>query len=251
MSKVEIIKNCPSCSSSLERVKGQLFCRNKKCETKSYKKILHFAQEMKIKGLGEKTIEKLNLESISDIYDIPEQYIIDTLGSKLGVKLIAEIAKSKKQSLDVLLASFGINLIGTVASRKIAPYIDSISDISPVICRKAGLGEKATISLCNWVVDNKMLLNSLPITFERYDNTTALKDMTVCITGKIDGFTRSEAEDLLVRNGIKCVSAVSSKVNYLICNDENSSSSKATAARKLNIEIMSFENFLKKENINE
>jgi DNA ligase (NAD+) len=250
MKKVIIIKNCPSCDSLLDRVVGQLFCRNDSCEAKSSKKLVHFSKTMKIKGLGEKTIEKLALERISDIYNLSEEDIIDCIGEKLGLKLYYEIVKSKTQKIDVYLSSFGISLIGATASSKIAKLTNNINEITPELCKKAGLGEKATANLCNWLAENKALLSEIPIEFEEVQsNSIVSKDITVCITGKLIGHTRATAEALLNNNGITCVSGVSNKIDYLICNDENSSSSKAVKARSLNKPIMSFEKLLIKENI--
>ena len=70
--KVKILKNCPSCNSDLIRIKDQLFCKNKTCPAINYKQVINYAKVLKIKGLGEKTIEKLSLKSISDIYYLTE-----------------------------------------------------------------------------------------------------------------------------------------------------------------------------------
>ncbi len=68
--KIEIPQHCPSCASTLERVKDQIFCRNSSCNAKSVKQVQHYAKIARIKGLGLKTIEKLELDKISDIYDL-------------------------------------------------------------------------------------------------------------------------------------------------------------------------------------
>lgn len=251
MMKVEIIENCPSCDSLLEEVNGQLFCRATDCPAKSSRQILHFAKTMKIKGLGERTIEKLNITSITDIYCMPLVDITDCIGEKLGLKLYDEINKSKVQKLDVYLSSFGIPLIGTTASRKVAAVVQNITEISPELCKKAGLGEKATSNLMKWLDNNSWLVDSLPITIEESSDEQPSEDLglTVCITGKLNGFTRSSAEAHLTTKGITCVSGVSKKVDFLICNDVNSLSSKAVKARNLGITIIPFENFLKENNL--
>jgi len=84
MIRIEPPTKCPSCGSQLELVKDQLFCRNPDCGAKSSKKLEHFAKTLKIKGLGPKTIEKLPLTSIPDIYSMSKKEIVDEIGEKLG-----------------------------------------------------------------------------------------------------------------------------------------------------------------------
>ena len=61
---------CPSCDSSLVWENDILYCRNTECSAKNAKMVEHFARTLKIKGLGPKSIEKLGLENISDIYSM-------------------------------------------------------------------------------------------------------------------------------------------------------------------------------------
>ena len=92
MEKIQVPSNCPSCNSILEWVNDLLFCKNKDCSTKSAKKIQHFAKTLYIKGLGPRSIEKLDLSSVVDIYYLDKESASLALNSeKLGSKLITEI----------------------------------------------------------------------------------------------------------------------------------------------------------------
>jgi len=109
--------NCPSCMTQLEWVKDQLFCYNSDCSGKTSKKIEHFASTLKIKGLGPRTVEKLKIYSIFDLYELPLEIMIEALQSeKLAVKLHREIENSKQADLVELLPAFSIKLIGRTAS---------------------------------------------------------------------------------------------------------------------------------------
>ena len=66
---IEIPDVCPSCGTSLKLKNDQLFCNNDSCPAKNSKIVEGFAKTLRIKGLGPKTIEKLNLEYIDDIYN--------------------------------------------------------------------------------------------------------------------------------------------------------------------------------------
>jgi DNA ligase (NAD+) len=75
---------------------------------------------------------------------------------------------------------------------------------------------------------------------------SVLSGQIFVITGKLNSFkNRDELKALIENNGGKVVSAISSKTNYLINNDINSTSSKNLSAKKLNIPILTEENFLK------
>ena len=98
--------NKPACSSVLEFVNDQLFCKNNLCPAQSAKKLEHFAKTLKIKGLGPATIARLGLEDYHDIYSLSQEEISFLLDSeKLGTKLHAEIEKSKGVDL-ITLPSF-------------------------------------------------------------------------------------------------------------------------------------------------
>ena len=105
MKKVNILSKCPSCGFPLQRVKDQLFCRNMNCGATQSKRVLHFIKTMKIKGLGEKTVEKLGIDSIEDVYNLSRGIMIDVMGQKIGEKLFLEIENSKDIEL-----SKGINI---------------------------------------------------------------------------------------------------------------------------------------------
>ncbi|HEY9705061.1 MAG TPA: hypothetical protein V6C58_21660 [Allocoleopsis sp.] len=59
---------CPVCDYQLEKVNDQLFCRNLACPAQIAGKVQHFAKTLGIKGLGPKTIEKLGLQELTEIF---------------------------------------------------------------------------------------------------------------------------------------------------------------------------------------
>ena len=104
MQAIEAPEFCPSCESSLEWRNELLYCVNPLCPAQIQKRIEHFAKLLKIKGLGPKSIEKLELTSFQSIYDMTYPEIRNALSSeKLARKLVVEIDHSKKSSLNVLL----------------------------------------------------------------------------------------------------------------------------------------------------
>lgn len=236
-------ENCPSCGSRLERAESSdLFCRNSECLAQGQKKLEHFCKVLKIKGLGPKTIEKLNIQQITDLYDFSEQDLIMLLGCSEGVakKLKAEIEHSKSASLNSCLAAFSIPLIGPTASNKICSVVEHISDIDEDALIRAGIGPAARSSLLSWLATD--FLDSgfvnLPVSFT---SKTQLEETTnsevVCITGKLVSFkTKAEAAKLLEAKGYKVKSSVTKDVTILV-NESGIESEKTKKARASGITI--------------
>lgn len=240
--EIKIPTNCPSCNTTLERVKDQLFCRNANCSSKSQKQVENYAKVLKIKGLGPKTIEKLDFKSIEDIYDTDFSVIADKIGTKMAIKLDEEIEKATYLNLGTFLAACSIPLIGITAGSKVALLTNNPLDINKELCKKAGLGDKATNNLVDWIENTYEEMN-LPVAFTEIQKPKVLdKDIIVCITGKIQGYTKNSLTEYLNSNGVSVVSSVSSKIHYLIC-DNQKGSAKEKKAIELNKPIITFNNF--------
>ncbi len=250
--KIEPPIHCPSCGSKLELVKDQLFCRNHDCDAKSSKKLEHFAKTLKIKGLGPKTIEKLPLTSIPDIYSISKEEIVSGIGEKLGDKLFNQIELSKSVDLTVLLPAFSISLIGSTAAKKLTKEISSIRDITHETCLAAGLGPKSCTNLLEWY-DNEFCdnLEYLPFSFEAEVQVQSTNSIgkSVCITGKLNDFkNRNLAKDFLESFGFTVTTSITKKTDYLV-DEEGRKSSKSTKADSLGIPILTIKDILKENKL--
>lgn len=246
--KIIIPTECPCCGSKLGNVNGQLFCRNKSgCSAQSTKVVENFCKKMKIKGFGAKTLEKLELTSIWNLYDLSLPELVDTLGEKIGTKLFNEIEKSKTPEFAAFIGSLGINLIGTVAGNKLATKCNSLNDISESVCKAAGLGDKATESLMSWLSspqgeDIQDTVNCY-IHFAEVSakpiQVSAKPMIEICITGKLNDYkSRKEAEAFLAQFNITVKKTVTKSVQFLVCEDDSkkgSSSYKKAQANGLPI----------------
>ena len=90
------------------------------------------------------------------------------------------------------------------------------------------------------------LLDELHIhTESAQDKPQILAGKTFVITGSVHHFSnRNELKDKILSLGGKAAGSVSSRTDYLINNDVNSSSAKNKKARELGIPILSEEDFL-------
>ena len=238
---------CPCCSYNLVKVNDQLFCRSTACPAQLTKKLEHFCKVLGIKGLGPKTVEKLNISEITEIFYLDTEEVVSILGAKTGTKLLDEIERAKVAGLATVISSFSIPLIGDTAAKKLVAHISSIDAITLEACKLAGLGEKASANLLNWLDGEYAELKEfLPFSFSQVPKQ-ALGGKTVCITGKLSSYKKkADAESDLLAAGFTLVDSVTKTTDYLV-DEENGQSSKRQKADKYGIVIITDLNDLLKE----
>ena len=241
MTIIEAPTNCPSCNSVLDEVNHLLYCRNASCGTKVSKLIEHFATTLKIKGLGPASVQKLDIQSLEELYALSLEDCCEGLGSvKLGEKLYSEIQRSTNAPLNVLLPAFSIPLIGKTASEKLSRVCTDIEDLDYDTCREAGLGEKSTANLLEWLEDEYYQLSMLPFSF-KFDTPSQVSTATqgtVCITGKLLSYkTKAEAHSLLEALGYSIKTSLTKDVTILV-NESGVESAKTKKARDSGIQII-------------
>jgi NAD-dependent DNA ligase len=238
--KIQVPSNCPSCNSILEWVNDLLFCKNKDCSTRSAKKIQHFAKTLYIKGLGPRSIEKLDLSSVVDIYYLDKESASLALNSeKLGSKLITEIENSTKAPANLLLPAFSIPLVGRSAAEKLSVVCRSIFDITAESCKRAGLGPITTDNLMAWLdtdfLDYKQYLPHNMLFEQKSANSTV---GVICLSGKLFSYkTKAEAATVLKNLGYVVKESVTNDVTILV-NETGVETTKTLKALDKGIQIV-------------
>jgi DNA ligase (NAD+) len=252
--RIQIPTECPCCNYTLELVNDQLFCRNTACGAQLSKKVEHFCKTLSIKGMGARTVEKLGLADITELFYLDLDQVVDAVGSaKVAEKLLTEIEKAKSADLATILASFSIPLVGNTASTKICLVVNSIDEINQETCKQAGLGDKVTQNLLSWLeTDFLEMREFLPFTFRTNKNSVVSGDCkTICITGKLSSYkTKAEAYKALEEAGYKPVESVTKATDYLV-DEEDKGSTKRKKAESLGITIITNLNTFLKENKND
>ena len=243
--QIQIPTTCPSCSSKLEQVNSQLFCRNSTCPAQSSKKVEAFVKKMRIKGLGPASISKLGFVSPLEIYETPLDTYVEVLGDKIGTKVFNEIENSTLTTFANFLSALSIPLIGDTASKKIMESgICTLSNFDLEV--DLPIGEKATNSLLNWYYENceEVLELEQHMTFALGLQKTTENKGNVCITGKLKDFSnRNKAKEFLESHGYTVTSTVTSKTNYLV-DEEGKVSSKSKKAESLGIPIVTINSLI-------
>ena len=247
--RIEIPTECPCCNYPLELVNDQLFCRNTACSAQLNKKVEHFCKTLGIKGMGSRTVEKLGLSDITELFYLDAEQVVESLGSeKVALKLLDEIERSKSADLATVIVSFSIPLVGSTASKKLCEVVTSVDEISYDTCKQAGLGDKVTQNLVAWLeTDFQEMREFLPFSFKSQKNSnTNSSQKTICITGKLSSYkTKAEAYKSLEEAGYTPVESVTKATDYLV-DEEDKGSSKRKKAESLGITIITnLNNFLK------
>lgn len=268
-----IPEKCPICGGKTSIIKENsseiLVCCNSECKGKLLGKLSHFVSKnaANIDGLSEQTLEKLIelgwLNSFKDIYRLSEHKDemseLDGFGKRSVEKLLDAIEKSRSITLDKFIYALCIPLIGRSASKDIAKYcngdvyilaelvmsggIDGFMDID-------GFGETMFESLNTWfdVHFDEFVELKREFTFEKVEEKSSGVDLsgkTFVITGSLAHYkNRDELVGVIEGLGGKVSGSVSAKTSYLVNNDKLSSSSKNQKAQKLNIPIISEEDFM-------
>lgn len=269
---IDIPQVCPVCNSQTQ-IKQQnevksLYCTNPLCQAKHVKRFVHFVARdaMNIDGLSEATLEKFiqkgMIHHFKDLYHM-EQYkdvIIDMegFGKKSYQNLISSINVSRKTTLPKLIYSLGIGNIGLsnakMICKELGNSIDRIVNISRNdLTEISGIGDVIADTFASYFEDEENrkqfydLLNELEISSETGTaQSNILEGKTFVITGNVTHFeNRNQLKDLIESLGGKTTGSVTSKTDYLINNDNLSTSSKNKSAAKLGIPVITEEEFLK------
>lgn len=258
---------CPICGTDLIIIKEYeseiLYCPNENCEGKLLNKLDHFCGKkgLDIKGLSKATLEKLMdwgwVEKIEDIFELhkyrQEWIKKEGFGIKSVDNILAAIEASKNCELAAFISSLGIPLIGLSVAKELVKIFDSYESFREAAAalydfsQHPNFGYEKTMALLNFdYTSADKVRKYLFLTNENSKNTTeTLKGLTICVTGKLQLHkNRAELKTLVEKNGGKLTDSVSSKTNYLVNNDINSTSSKNVTAKKLGVPIITEQRLL-------
>lgn len=255
---------CPICNHELKITENDAKrrCENNHCPALVQGSIIHFASRdaLDIKGLGEKVIEELYnaglIKNYTDIYLLKKEDLENRegWGSLSAENLIKAINDSKTKPFERVLFALGLRHVGKIAARLLVEQFSSIDELMSAKFNALesinGIGEETASSILKSLNDPQMqknieLLKSYGLQMSQVKKEiieSSITDKTFLITGTLDK-PRKFYEELIISHGGKILSGVSKNLNYLIVGAD--AGSKLEKAKKLNIEILSLDDFLK------
>ena len=265
------VENCPVCGgvTRIQRTADveTLYCTNPECQAKKIKSFALFVSRdaMNMEGMSEATLEKFIgsgfIHEFADIFRLSryKDAIVEMegFGEKSYEKLIAGIGQARNTTLPRLIYSIGIPNIGVANAKMICKAFDY--DLEKIRTADAetmagidGIGEVIGAAVADYFRDAKKAeqLDDLleEIHLEKYvpnETEQIFAGKNFVITGSLIHFAnRNELKAKIEEKGGKVTGSVTSKTDYLINNDTQSSTSKNKKAKELEIPVISEEDFL-------
>jgi len=260
-------KKCPVCNDELYKPEDEAVwrCININCQAQVVERIIHFVSKdaMDIKSFGEANVRKFYelglLKDVPGIYQLDFDAItgLEGFGKKSIDNLRTAIESSKSQPLHRLIFALGIRYVGETTAKALANTVGHLLDFKNFseeeLQSTEDVGVKVAASIYSFFhnEDNIKMLEKLEGLGVLLKNKKKQLHVSGNLSGQIFLFTgtltqlkRSEAEEMVEKEGGKIASGVTSKLNYLVAGTE--AGSKLEKAKKIpSIKIINEEDFIK------
>ncbi|MBE8724127.1 NAD-dependent DNA ligase LigA [Flavobacterium hungaricum] len=273
--KTTYISYCPECHTELVRNVGEAnhYCPNfYGCPPQIIGRIQHYISRkaMDIEGLGGETVALLFknglVHNYADLYQLKVDDILhlERMAKKSAENLVNGVEKSKEIPFESVLFALGIRFVGETVAKKLAKHyknIDALSQASLMdLILVDEIGERIAKSVIEFFEneENKTIierLKSYGIQFQIEEKinpnaTEKFVGKTFVVSGVFSQFSRDELKKAIEDNGGKVGSSISAKTDFVVAGD-NMGPAKLEKATKLNITILSEEDFVTKLNESE
>ena len=254
--EVEIPSTCPRCGSAIKVSERSAYCSNPYCPGNTEHQISKWLDVLDVKGFGDvmrKDLSFWDIHSISSLYDknLTSRMIREYGSINCGKAFNDLWAKSKDMTLSRFIAGFDIEGIGVeLVNELIKAGYDTFEKVDNLgvaeLSEVNNWSEKrAGVFRTGWLqnrTEMRFMLNKYITLKENKPSEEAdgaLKGLHICVTGKLENFSRKQIEDFLKQNGAIADSGVTSKTDILVTNDRTSGSSKLKNAEKYGTRIIS------------
>ncbi len=259
--KFSMPKKCPVCNSKVVKEGAYYRCTNGlACPAQLKRSIEHYASKgaMDIDGLGKKIINSLVenelVEKISDIYKLDKEDLIklDRFADKSAENLLDSIEKSKEKNLTRFVYGLGIPEVGKHVAGLLVEKFKTIDNIMKTnksdLLEIDEIGPEIAENIVDFFEEEKNneeieKLQKLGVKMKPLKTSGKLEGKRFVFTGVLDEYTRSEAKELVEKEGGKATSSVSEKVDYVVVGEDPGS--KLDEAKELDLNIIKEKKFKK------
>jgi len=279
--KISVPKKCPICGDLVVQAGGEVAyrCANKRCYAVNLRQIIHFVSKgaVDMDGLGPKLIEQFItnglIKDAADLYALKKSDLLslERFAEKKADNVINIIAARKIIILARFIYGLGIRHVGEETAGLLAETIadkaktkllsidalikyfqafsledlETMPDIGPIVAR----------SIYDFWRDSAGLKIMAKFSSQGISLETGFKNKArigaggrfvgknFVLTGSLSGLTRSEAKDKIKALGGKVKENVGHETDYVVVGVEPGS--KYEKAKKLGLEILTEEEFLK------
>lgn len=261
-SNEELEVKCPSCGGDVIQISESVSeCANKmNCPAQLVNSIIYHFKVLEAKNYGKSTAEKIVesglVDNLSEVYKLSHSDFMNMgLGPRQSEILIEERQKiiDIQQKPEKIIASFGINNLGSRASKSLLAYFDfydlvlgriNINQISEI----ENFGEISANNIYYGIIDNQNVIRNIletgikPEEKEVVDNNSPISGCNVVFTGSMQQGNRKDMEEQAGKLGAVVQKSVNKKTNYLIAGEK--AGSKIEKANKLGIKVLTEQEYL-------
>jgi len=261
---------CPVCGSEVIKPEGEAMhrCTNAACPSQALERIKHFVSRgaMDIDGVGEKLCQALFeaglIKDAADLYRLTKEQLLglERMADKSVANVLNSIEKSKDRPLGRVIFALGILHVGDQYAELLAEQFQSISKLDKASKKKLSkihsIGPKIAESIVAFFRQegNRRIIEKLRekevgqgLGKRKAEaikpKKLPLAGLEFVLTGKLESFSRSEAEAKIKALGGKAGSDVTKKTSYVVVGADPGS--KLTKAEKLEVKTLSEAEFLK------
>ncbi len=234
---------CPVCGAEIFRPEGEVmyYCSNAACPAQAQQSIEHFASRgaMDIRGIGESQSAMLLKEGlVKDVSDI--YYLKDKRKQLLDIERMAELSvdnmlnaidKSKNKPLSRVIFALGIRHVGSETAEILARRFHGIEALAKAsreeLINIEAVGPKIADSIIAFFreAENQKIIRRLKdagVTLQEEVKTEKLPlaGQEFVVTGRLEAFSRQEAEARIKALGGTAKDNVTRKTNYLVVGAE-------------------------------
>jgi DNA ligase (NAD+) len=260
-------KKCPVCGHPVIKPEGEVasYCTNSACPAQIQRRLEHFVirEAMDIKGIGESLISRLRekgfLKEVADFYFLTKEDLlgVERMGEKSAENVLRSIEGSKERPLGAVIFALGIMHVGQEIAEILARNFHNMDALAKAaeeeIDKIPAIGKKVAGSIYGFFHDptNLKVVEELRKAGVKLAETKAeraagigpLARLEFVVTGTLEHFTRTEAEERVEALGGEAKSSVSRKTTYLVVGEKPGS--KLAEAEKLGVKTLSEAEFLK------
>lgn len=249
---------CPDCGTILIPKGEYIVCPNKStCPRQVIGKFNKWISELNIMEWGEKVLQKMLdagiIRDVADIYKLKVDDIatLDRMGEKSAQNLISELDKFRTISLENFLGGLAIDGVATTTVKQVISSgfdtLESIQNLSVSQLESiSGFGSIKANSLYKGLIENKQRIDDILNAGVKIKSKVKgnLSNSSFCFTGAMS-IPRAKLQKMVEDAGGEVKKSVVKGLSYLVSN-EDSSSNKSQAAKKLNVKVITEQQFMEK-----
>jgi DNA ligase (NAD+) len=242
---------CPSCGSVPLDRGVHIVCPNPECRDRVLQSILFWVRQAEMDQVALKTLEALydagKLRTIHHLYTLEAGDFegMEGFGEKKITNFLRQVKSSKSMTAPELISRLGIPMVQRKALTRLG--IRSLEDFLSFDDESYVIGKR----IVDWKADpgNLEFLNQLLSVIEiRETDVPEERRGVICLTGKAP-LPRKKLTAALEAKGWIVAGAVTRDTLKVVCDNPAGSSAKLKKARDAQIEIVTYEEFLSEEGL--